>query len=165
MPFALLIIGLIFIVTGVKGTTGAMSRQLAKDFTGSGNFLYWFAAIGSVGALGAIPSFKNFSRVFMTLILVAMVIRNGGVFDNIIRTIKTGPISPERDGQTGQQSESTLAKVAKGPLADPSSIGGQAVSYTQAMARKSIDASVQQTSDPARNFGAVAKVAGKIFGF
>jgi len=96
MPFALLLFGLVFVVTGVKGTTRAMGDQLVKDFTGDGNFFYWFASIGAVGALGAVPEFRAFSRMFMTLIIVAMIIRNGGVFDKLLQAIKTGPVAPER---------------------------------------------------------------------
>lgn len=100
MPFALVFIGLIMIVTGAKGTHAALGKQLVSDFTGPGNFFYWIAAVGTLGALGAIPGFKPFSRMFMTLVIVAMVIRNGGVFDKLIAAIKSGPIAPAREGSS-----------------------------------------------------------------
>ncbi len=107
MPFALVFAGLIMVITGVKNTQGALGEQLVKDFTGTGNFLYWFVAIGSVGALGAIPGFKPFSRMFMTLIIVAMVIKNGGIFDNLTKALRDGPIAPDRPDETSDASNPT----------------------------------------------------------
>jgi hypothetical protein len=94
MPFALVLIGLILIVSGARNTHTALGRQLASDFTGPGNFVYWVLAIGSVGALGYIPELRSFSRWFMVLIIVAMVIRNGGFFDKFREAINQGPEAP-----------------------------------------------------------------------
>jgi len=81
MPFALVTIGLIMIVTGAKGTQNELGEQVLKDFTGENNFLYWIASIGTVGALGYIKPIEPLSRAFMALIIIAMIIRNGGFFD------------------------------------------------------------------------------------
>lgn len=108
MPFALVFIGLIMIVTGAKGTHKALGQQLTADFTGPGNFFYWITAVGVLGALGSIPGFKPFSRMFMTLVIVAMVIKNGGVFDKFMSALKTGPIAPNRES-SGSSSQNTQA--------------------------------------------------------
>lgn len=80
MPFALLLIGLVLVVSGVKNTLGELATTVKSDFSGEGNFFYWITAIGAVGAVGYIPSARTFSRMFLTLILVAMVLSNRGFF-------------------------------------------------------------------------------------
>lgn len=106
MPFALVIIGLILIITSAQSTHKAFGTQVLKDFTnGSGcapmsgqyqdcGFAWWVAAIVAVGALGYIEQFKGFSRAFMVLIIVSMVIANRGVFDQLQAALQAGPTAP-----------------------------------------------------------------------
>lgn len=94
MPFALVFVGLLLIVVGAKGTQNAFASELKDDFTGQGNFIWWIAAIGSVGALGYIPTFRKFSVAFMSLILVAMLLSNQGFFTKLNEALKSGPVSP-----------------------------------------------------------------------
>lgn len=112
MPFALVIIGLVMVVTGAKGTQSQLGAELRKDFTGDGNFLYWFAVIAALGALGTIDSFKNFARSFIALVLVAMILANGGVFQKLIEAIQQGPISPATPSQEASKDKSLLQKAA-----------------------------------------------------
>lgn len=159
MPFALTFIGLIFVVTGVKGTIGVLGSQLKRDFTGEGNFLYWFLAMGSVGSLGAIPEFRNFSRLFMTLILVAMVIKNGGVFDKLIDAIRTGPVAPHGDEISTTGKSADYSSLSQNSV----SIGARALADTTAMAQQSIATSNQQTAQGFKNAGTLAKIVGSFF--
>ena len=94
MPFALVTIGLVMIVTGAKDTYDAFGAQVVGDFTGPGNFTYWVASLGAVGAVGYVKEFRTFSHAFMALILIAMVIRNGGFFDKFNSALSTGPVAP-----------------------------------------------------------------------
>lgn len=94
MPFALVIIGLILILSGYQNTHAALGKQLAADFTGEGNFFWWVLAIGVVGAIGYATRFQTASRMFMALILIAMVLKNGGVFDKVREAIARGPVTP-----------------------------------------------------------------------
>lgn len=91
MPFALVIVGLLMVVTGAKGTHAALGQELRADFTGEGNFLYWLLALGIIGAVGVIPGMQNFSRLFMTLAIVSMVLKNKGAFDKLKEAIELGP--------------------------------------------------------------------------
>ena len=97
MPFALVTIGLIMIVTGAKDTYDAFGSQVVGDFTGPGNFTYWIASLGAVGAVGYVPEFRGFSRAFMALIIIAMVIRNGGFFDKFKSALSSGPTKPAQN--------------------------------------------------------------------
>lgn len=96
MPFALVTFGLIMIVVGAKGTHAQFGAQLKADFTGPGNFTYWLASIGAVGAVGYVNPFREFSHAFMALIIIAMVVHNGGVFDKLSEAIAKGPLAPSQ---------------------------------------------------------------------
>ena len=80
MPFALLIIGAVFLVSAVKGTTdgpAGLYALLVGDFTGQGNFVYWVAAILIIGALGYIPKAKPVSVALLGLVLVVLFLAKG----------------------------------------------------------------------------------------
>jgi len=102
MPFALVTIGLLMIVTGARNTFGAMGRQIAGDFTGPGNFTYWLLSIGTVGAVGYAAPMRKFSIMFMTLILLAMVLAHKGFFNQFYAAIKQGPVAPKAAAGTAQ---------------------------------------------------------------
>lgn len=95
MPFALTIIGMLFIITGFQDTYKEFFTEVEGDFTGADSFIYWFISIGLVGSLGYIPELKNFSRASMALILVAMVLADkGGVFAKFNQQIQAGDTTP-----------------------------------------------------------------------
>ena len=100
MPFALVTIGLILIVSGARDTYAALGKELIEDFTGEGNFLYWLLAIGALGALGAIPQFRTMSRAFMALIIISMVIANRGFAAKFSEAIEKGPVYPGDTAKT-----------------------------------------------------------------
>jgi len=91
MGFVLAVIGLVLIVTAAKDTYTDFGKEIASDFTGPGNFTYWFAAIGAVGALGYVKSFEKFSRAFMFLIVLAMLLSNQGFFAKLQQALQQGP--------------------------------------------------------------------------
>lgn len=95
MPFALVTIGLIMVITGAKDTYAQFGNQIAGDFTGQGNFTYWIASLGAIGAAGYIPQLRDFSRLFMGLIILVIVLANGkGFFAKLQEALNKGPIAP-----------------------------------------------------------------------
>lgn len=80
MPLAFIIIGFLVIVTAYRGTYKQMATQLASDFSGSGNFIYWVAAVGILGMIGYAKPARPFSRALIALIVVAFVLANKGLF-------------------------------------------------------------------------------------
>lgn len=94
MPFALITIGLVMIVTGINNTYSQFASQLSNDLFGDKGFIPWLVAIGAVGALGYIDSLKQFSHYFMALIIIALVLSNKGVFANFQAALKAGPTTP-----------------------------------------------------------------------
>lgn len=123
MPFALVVIGLICVITGARNTYKDFGAALVNDFTGPGNFTWWLVAIGSIGALGYIDGLRSFSRMFMALIIVSMVLKNGGVFDKVKDALNQGPIAPTATASVTPGSASasnstsdtisTIANIAK----------------------------------------------------
>lgn len=89
MPFALLFIGIILVLSAANGTLSALGAQLKKDFTGPGNFVTWLAAVGIIGALGYIPQLEKFSRAFIGLLLVVIFFAAGkqGKFQKFAQAI------------------------------------------------------------------------------
>ena len=99
MPYALVVIGLIMIITGILNTYAQLATQLQSDFTGNKSFIVWIIALGSVGALGYIKDLRTFSHYFMALILIGLVLSNKGFFANFTAAIKAGPSAPTASSQ------------------------------------------------------------------
>lgn len=109
MPFALGIIGLLLIVSGARGTYPQLKGLLVEDFTGEGNFFYWIIAIGVVGSIGYVPGAEKFSRMFLALIILSMLIAQqrkgnlgGGFFTKFSDALKS--VQPAADTQGNQSS-------------------------------------------------------------
>jgi len=89
------------LVAGIRNTYADLWNLVRNDFTSQGGFLSWVAAIAIVGALGYVPKLKPLSVAFMTLLLIVLVISNGGVFAKLQSFIQSGaggrnapPITP-----------------------------------------------------------------------
>ncbi len=108
MQFALVFIGLLMVVTGVRNTHAALAAQLRSDFTGPGNFLYWVAAIGVVGSIGYAQTFRSFANMFLALIIIAMVLANKGFFAQFKSALDTGPTASPTAAPTGSANLSPL---------------------------------------------------------
>jgi len=90
VPFALLIIGLILVITGANNTYSQFGTLLTGDFTGPNNFLYWILAFGALGALGYSDMLRPFARGFMVLIFIVIIVKNGGLFQKFGQAISAG---------------------------------------------------------------------------
>ena len=77
MPLAIILIAMIFIVTGFKGTTGDLFTQIRGD---AAQIAIPFIAIILIGAVGYIPGLKKISDGFLALVLVGMFLSNKGFF-------------------------------------------------------------------------------------
>lgn len=77
MPFALLIIGLVLLISGVRATQDTLFSLVKGDFTGTDNFIYWLGAIMIIGALGYIPKVKPISTALLVLVIVVLFLKKG----------------------------------------------------------------------------------------
>jgi len=106
MGFALIVAGLLMIVTGGRGTYAQFATQVAKDFTGpvGQNFTYWLVALGAVGAVGYIKPLQTVSRLFLVLIIIAIFLSNKGFFAQFTSALAQGPVAPLAPASAGQTS-------------------------------------------------------------
>ena len=80
MPFAFIIVGLVLLVAGVRGTNGQLTTLVKGDITGTNNFIHWILAILLIGSLGYIKKIQPLSRIFLVLIIIVLFLSNKGVF-------------------------------------------------------------------------------------
>lgn len=81
MPFVLIGVGLVLVLTGIKGNPNQLYQLVSNDFTGQNNYLYWMLAILVLGSLGYIKKLEPFSRMFIVLVVVVLFIHNKGFFN------------------------------------------------------------------------------------
>ena len=122
MPFVLLIIGTVLLISAARNTQAGLFTLLQGDFTGTNNFIYWMTAILIIGAIGYIPKLKPISVAFMTLIIIVLVVKKGnsenvpggGLFQQftnaLASTTTTVSTVTNSTGQTTQQ-PSTISPV------------------------------------------------------
>jgi hypothetical protein len=103
MPFVLLFIGATLIVSGVRGTSGTLFTLLKGDFTGNGNFLYWFLAVLIIGSIGYVKKLQTFSDIFLGLLVLVMIIANektGKDFFSSFDFQISNPLTPKTTAST-----------------------------------------------------------------
>ncbi len=89
MAFVFLIIGVVLVISGAKGTQSQLWTQLQLDFSpsaqksGQHSFLAWLIAILIIGAVGYIDELKELSRSFLVLVVVVLLLSNGGFFKQL----------------------------------------------------------------------------------
>lgn len=77
MSFALLVIGITLIVSGVRNTSCLLVKLIQKDFTGPSNFFYWVAVVMILGAVGYIQKLKPLSDGLLVVIILVLLLRAG----------------------------------------------------------------------------------------
>lgn len=83
MPFVFGIVGIVFIVAGVRGNSTQLFSLVKSDFSGSPNYFEWMIAIFLVGAIGYIKELSTISRMFMVLVLAGLLYQNKNVFSQL----------------------------------------------------------------------------------
>lgn len=119
MPIAFIAIGLILVITGVKDTYSQFGALVKSDFTGPGNFTTWLVALGLIGALGYVKTLRPFANGFLALVVLVIVLKNGGVFDNLKNALSGGatptpaqnPPTIPASGAASNSSSATAAAV------------------------------------------------------
>jgi hypothetical protein len=94
MGLPLLIIGLLMVITGGRGTYAQFGSQVASEFQGPNSFTYWLLAIGILGAVGYIKPLQKISRLLMALVLIVIFLANKGFFAKFTQALQTGPTQP-----------------------------------------------------------------------
>lgn len=90
MIILFLVIGIMLLVSALKGTETELARQIEGDLTGvsgKSGFIVWLVAIIAVGALGYIPYLERPSKYLTGLIILVIVLSNKGVFAQLFNAI------------------------------------------------------------------------------
>lgn len=80
IPIILIIIGVVLIVSGVRGKSGDVGKILADDFSGGSSFTYWIIAVILVGIVASFSQSRKLGTAFFSLMLVVLFLSNGGFF-------------------------------------------------------------------------------------
>jgi hypothetical protein len=77
MPFVFIIVGIVLLTSGARGTSADLQSLLVGDLTGSNNFSYWIFAILVIGAIGYIQDLRGLSRAFLVLVILVLFLKEG----------------------------------------------------------------------------------------
>ncbi len=80
MSFALVIIGLFMLITGVRGTYSDLAGLLKDDFTGENNYFKWVIAMLVVGSLGYFKPIRPVANGILALVIMGLFLSNKGFF-------------------------------------------------------------------------------------
>jgi len=104
MPFAFIIVGIILLVSGVRGNSTNLVTLIKGDFSGSNNFIYWMLSILILGGIGYIQDLKTISRAFLWLVIVVLILnedKNGnGFFTEFQNAIENLTTATDSQGRT-----------------------------------------------------------------
>lgn len=122
MPLLFLVIGLILIVTVVRGTLGDFAANLKSDLTGG--FLKWVAAIIVIGALGYAAPLKEPSRYLLALVALVIMLTNGTGFISKFAQQISNPGTSPAPAPAGGNANLPSIPVSSGSGSSSSSGGG-----------------------------------------
>lgn len=106
MPLILIVVGLMLLVTAMRGTTTALGAQLKLDLLGNeqqSGFIVWIviiailAVVGSIGAGFGRKDVQKLTQLFMGVVLVALILRNPNVVQQFVTQISAAPVTPAKD--------------------------------------------------------------------
>jgi uncharacterized membrane protein YgcG len=110
MDIAVILIGLILISAGLKGTEHELGAQLAGDLTGTDGFIIWIVALSVLFVLGKIPGFGTPIKWMFALLFVVILVGNPNFFTNLVQAVsdadQAGP-APSIAIDTGSSSSSS----------------------------------------------------------
>lgn len=99
MPIVFGVVGIVLIITGVRGTVTGSNPNLVglvqADLSGSPNYIEWMAVIFVLGALGYIPQLRTLSRLLMALVVVDLFFANKGFFAQFTQEFSSAGGSPQ----------------------------------------------------------------------
>jgi hypothetical protein len=78
MPFAILILGAILVITAFNNSFGTLASELEGDIPG---YFKWAAAIAAILGIGYVPGLRTPSRYLLGLVLLVVLLKNySGIF-------------------------------------------------------------------------------------
>jgi hypothetical protein len=86
MAFAFVLLGILALVTAIRGNQAAVASQVTSDFTGSGSgpgFWVWIAAILIFGLIGRVTGATGAMKLFVGLLIVVYLVSKQGIFGQL----------------------------------------------------------------------------------
>ncbi len=125
MPIVAILVGAMCLDLAFRGTEHAFAKQLAADF-GGGEFVSWAAAILVLGGLGYVPALRKVSTLSLALVIVVLLLRNGGLFTQLAAVVRSPPkamaaipLSSYGGTGSGSSSSSNSGDILGGSGSDP----------------------------------------------
>lgn len=85
MPIFILFVGILLVVVGINNRIPDLIGLLKEDFRPTDSnvpgFHVWIIAIAVAGSLGYVRQLKPVANAFLVLIVVTLIISNGGFFE------------------------------------------------------------------------------------
>jgi hypothetical protein len=139
MALGFLIIGVLCIVSAVRGNIPQVAAQLNKDFTPSTSgpsFWTWIAAILVFAVIGKAFSLEKSSKVFILLIVVVYTLSQNGIFGKFTTavTATTAPAASTENDTAATATTSAASSSAASSAAAPASATGAAATASASTA-------------------------------
>jgi hypothetical protein len=119
MEIAVILIGLILISSGLKGTEHELGTQLASDLTGTDGFIIWIVALSVLFVIGKIPGFGTPVKWMFALLFAVILVGNPNFFSNLVQAVsdadQAGP-APDIAINTGSSQSSSSSGGSSIPI-------------------------------------------------
>lgn len=122
MPFVFVIIGLLFLITAIRGTQNDMFALVKSEFWGTNSFVPWAAAIFILGAIGYARPVRPIADAMIGLVILVMVLANKGGFFTAFNNAIRNPVAPAATPDTPAGSGWAPAQPSGVPSGTPFSI-------------------------------------------
>jgi len=114
-------VAIMLFVAAYQGTSNlnGLAKQLDQDIfgagTGSTGFLLWAGIIGFIAVMGSVLHMSRAAKLFMTLIIVVYLLKNGNGFFSQLQTAFAGASPGSTATTAGEGQAVTGGDVATGP--------------------------------------------------
>jgi uncharacterized membrane protein YgcG len=93
VPIGVILVGVSLLILAARGTEHEFAKQLESDFGQAQQFVAAIAAIIIIGALGYVTQLRTLSNLMLALVIVVLVLKNGGLFTQLAQVV-THPPAP-----------------------------------------------------------------------
>lgn len=104
MPAILVLAGIIFLASGIRGTQNDLFSLLAEEFTGKDGrpgFGATAVAVGASASLGYVPGLRTASNWLTALVFVSLIAANVRAQNNPFKRLKEFVVSPGSQSADG----------------------------------------------------------------
>lgn len=123
MPLFLAIIGILAVITAIKGNASAVGTQFNTTFFGSTSqtgFIVWFGSILGIALIFRIIQAPKAGELFIALLILVYFLDNNGVLGNIETSLQSVNASSSSSGS----SSSSTTNAGQNPLQAAQSLLG-----------------------------------------